>query len=213
MDIDCPDCGRRVTLDANNIVPYHDNAPPLRSVCRASKGDATAIVALATARGVRTARRKRLTQQQRTRTREDGAEMTRYAVTNDETSDEFEVGDVTFLPTLADVADHAVVYGHTDASGVEVVEAERQTYRAPSIEEEIGGALSDVDFDYRAALIEEFSEEIARAQKEVDGVFTAINERGLWAATGRKIDTETVQSAITARAALCAETDAKDGAK
>lgn len=51
MDIDCPDCGRRVTLDANNIVPYHDNAPPLRSVCSASKGDATAIVTmLATAR-------------------------------------------------------------------------------------------------------------------------------------------------------------------
>ena len=51
MDIDCPDCGRRVTLDANNIVPYHDNAPPLRSVCSASRGDATAIVTmLATAR-------------------------------------------------------------------------------------------------------------------------------------------------------------------
>jgi hypothetical protein len=46
MDIDCPDCGRRVTLDANNIVPYHDNAPPLRSVCSASKGDATAIVTM-----------------------------------------------------------------------------------------------------------------------------------------------------------------------
>lgn len=44
MDIDCPDCGRRVTLEANNIVPYHDNAPPLRSVCRASKEDATPVV-------------------------------------------------------------------------------------------------------------------------------------------------------------------------
>lgn len=46
MDIDCPECGRRVTLDANNIIPYHDNAPPLRSVCRASKEDATPVVTI-----------------------------------------------------------------------------------------------------------------------------------------------------------------------
>lgn len=45
MNIDCPQCGRRVTLDADNRIPYHDHAPPLRAVCMASTQDATHIVA------------------------------------------------------------------------------------------------------------------------------------------------------------------------
>lgn len=34
MDIDCPDCGRRVELNQNNIIPYHDNGSPI--VCAGS---------------------------------------------------------------------------------------------------------------------------------------------------------------------------------
>lgn len=46
MNIDCPRCGRRVTLDADNRIPYHDHAPPLRAVCMASTQEATHIVAI-----------------------------------------------------------------------------------------------------------------------------------------------------------------------
>lgn len=46
MNIDCPHCGRRVALDADNRIPYHDSAPPLRGVCSASRRDATRIVAI-----------------------------------------------------------------------------------------------------------------------------------------------------------------------
>ena len=33
-NIDCPDCGRRVELSQNNIIPYHDNGSPI--VCAGS---------------------------------------------------------------------------------------------------------------------------------------------------------------------------------
>jgi hypothetical protein len=44
--IECPDCGREVTLDANGAIRTHDNIPPMRSVCRASGADASRVVAM-----------------------------------------------------------------------------------------------------------------------------------------------------------------------
>lgn len=43
--IECPNCGQPVELDESNIILTHHSAPPLRSVCMASRANATRLVA------------------------------------------------------------------------------------------------------------------------------------------------------------------------